>query len=132
VRETVAVTVVVSALFDVCTPSTDAASALPPPPAGPPQPASFFSCYLALSGPDALPQLGSSLVFGGPVFVPVNLPLLSEVGRERLRKQEQLDVVASRRNVFFGVFLAVFRYAMAGSAAVQGVLVFLRNVDEVV
>jgi hypothetical protein len=72
-----------------------------------------------LAGADALAELGAALVFRGPVFVSVHLPLLSEVWGEGLRQQQELDVVAARRNVLLGIFLAIFDDAVARPSALE-------------
>jgi hypothetical protein len=57
---------------------------------------------------------------------------LPEVGRERLRKQKQLDVVSAWRNILFGVFFPVFDDPVPRSTTIEAVGLLLRHVDEVV
>lgn len=76
---------VVAGFLDVGAAAAEAACTLPSAPASPPEPAAFFAGDFALAGADALAEFGSSLVFGGPVFVSVDFPLLAEVGCEWLR-----------------------------------------------
>ena len=65
----------------------------------PPQPAELLLRELVIVVLDLLPQQSATLVFPLPVFVAVDLPVLAERRREGLRKQEELDVVASRREI---------------------------------
>ena len=83
--ETVGVRVMMTYFFYVGGAAAETAGAFPSAPARPPEPAAFAACDFPLAGADAFMQFGASFVFVCPVFVSVDFPLLSEVGREGFR-----------------------------------------------
>ncbi len=71
------------------------------PQAGPPQPAALvFGSRAPLLGGFAA-QEAAALVLALPIVGAVFFPVLTELGGEGFREQEELDVVAARGEVFF-------------------------------
>ena len=71
-----------------------------PPGPRPPHPPTFFACPCPSVLPDFGAQQAPPLVLLVPVIRPVLVPVLAEVGRERLGREEELDLVPARREVF--------------------------------
>ena len=81
----------------------------------PPEPRTALLGDLALPFAQELPQVGAALVFLFPVLGAVEVPVFTKVGREGFGKEEDLDVIAARSEVFDAVDDLVI--AASGSAA---------------